>query len=239
MGGNERSISIRRNFFGLNGLVRKIRHRSNDIINRVWDGKDWRNERFLRGRNSIAGKDVSYREDGLCVAELLLDGEVSSGSLSCHSQSATPFCQTEQEEERSEAEGRETEGPGYPRVPSLGPPRDPPARQQPQISSFSSSCTQPALDLIACFVLLLLLLHLSLSSFFFLLPLLASVLLAFALFLRLPCLLPLVPGNETFVRGYERTSRGELGEAGPRIDLMRIIPALIAKTQRMVQAVLV
>lgn len=80
---------------------------------------------------------------------------------------------------------------------------------------------------------------LSLSSFFFLLPLLASVLLAFALFLRLPCLLPLVPGNETFVRGYERTSRGELGEAGPRIDLMRIIPALIAKTQRMVQAVLV
>lgn len=163
MGGNERSISIRRNFFGLNGLVRKIRHRSNDIINRVWDGKDWRNERFLRGRNSIAGKDVSYREDGLCVAELLLDGEVSSGSLSCHSQSATPFCQTEQEEERSEAEGRGTEGPGYPRVPSLGPPRDPPARQQPQISSFSSSCTQPALDLIACFVLLLLLLHLSLS----------------------------------------------------------------------------
>lgn len=137
--------------------LRKIRHRSNDIIKRVWDERIG----FLRGRNSIAGKDVSYREDGLCVAEVL-DGEVSSGSLSCHSQSATPFCQTEQEE-RSEAESRGTEGPGYPRVPSLGPPRDPPARQQPQISSFSSSCTQPALDLIACFVLLLLLLHFFLS----------------------------------------------------------------------------
>lgn len=65
-------------------------------------------ESFLRGRNSRGGKDVSYREDGLCVAELL-DGEVSSGSLSCHSQSATSFCQRkrkrerERERERSEA----------------------------------------------------------------------------------------------------------------------------------------
>lgn len=53
---------------------------------------------------------MSYREeDGLCVAEVV-DGEVSSGSLSCHSQSATPFCQTREQEGRSEAESRGTRG---------------------------------------------------------------------------------------------------------------------------------
>lgn len=59
----------------------------------------------------------------------------------------------------------EAEGPGYPGVPSLGPPRDLPARQEPRISSFSASCTQPALDLIACFVLLLLTFHFHVSFF--------------------------------------------------------------------------
>lgn len=66
---------------------------------------------------------MSYREDGLCVVKLL-DVEVSSGSLSCHSQSATPFCETEGKESGGKQGG--TEGPGYPRVPSLGTPRDPP-----------------------------------------------------------------------------------------------------------------
>lgn len=75
--------------------------------------KDSTNERFLRGRNSIAGKDVSYREDGLCVAELV-DGEVSSGSLSCHSQSATPFCQTEGKESGGkQGEQRVLGNPGF------------------------------------------------------------------------------------------------------------------------------
>lgn len=76
--------------------------------------KDSTNERFLRGRNSIAGKDVSYREDGLCVAELL-DGEVSSGSLGWHSQSATPFCQTEGKESGGKQGGQRVLGtPGFP-----------------------------------------------------------------------------------------------------------------------------
>lgn len=40
-----------------------------------------------------------------------LDGEVSSGSLSCHSQSATPFCEREKEERRRKEEaGRREEG---------------------------------------------------------------------------------------------------------------------------------
>ena len=96
---------------------------------------------------------MSYREDGLCVAELL-DGEVSSGSLSCHSQSATPFCQTEGKERGEERIARgirgggvEAEGPGYRGVPSLAlvPPGIPRPVSSPRISSFSSSCcTQPA-----------------------------------------------------------------------------------------------
>lgn len=62
--------------------------------------------------------------------------------------------------------------------------------------------------------------------------------LPFFLLLRSSFVFPVCP-SQAMRRGYERTSRGELGEPGPRIDLMRIIPALIAKTQRMVQAVLV
>lgn len=132
---------------------------------------------------------MSYREeDGLCVAEVV-DGEVSSGSLSCHSQSATPFCQTREQEGRSEAESRGTRGSW---VPQGSLPWSPQGSPGPSTAAdfqfFFSSCTQPALDLIACFVLLLLL-HLFLflsfcSFFFFLLPFLfASILLAFALLL--------------------------------------------------------
>lgn len=105
---------------------------------------------------------------------------------------------------------------------SFGPSR------KPQISSFSSSCTQPALDLIAYPVFLLipdfpallgpsslLILRLCFSFLFLLSSSLRS------------------PRREKLV-----ASGSEPGERGSRIDLMRIIPALIAKAHGMVQAVL-
>lgn len=57
-----------------------------------------------------------------------LDGEVSSGSLSCHSQSATPFCRTREERKEEERDERRVEEGGRrtlrytPELPSLGPP---------------------------------------------------------------------------------------------------------------------
>lgn len=160
-----------------------------------------------------------------------LDGEVSSGSLSCHSQSATPFCQIEGREKggragrKKDRRGRvDAEGPTIPQscLPSVLPFRDPPARQEPQISSFSSSCAQPTLDLIACPVLFLVPdspLHLFSSVFLSTLYLLSS-------FFRAPLRPPVF-----------LASRSQPGE--PRIDLMRIIPALIAEAHGMIQAVLV
>jgi len=113
-----------------------------------------------------------------------------------------------------------------------GLPLDPPRAQgssgpsrEPQISSFSSSCTQPALDLIAYPILL---------------PLLAPDFSAPSL-LRLFPIFPLSPFfSELLPSRSPRTEvASERGERESRIDLMRIIPALIAGTHGMVQAVLV
>lgn len=115
-----------------------------------------------------------------------------------------------------------TEGtPGTLGFPPLIPPGISRSVNSPRISSFSSNCTQPALDLIACFNLLLLLILLSLP------PLDPS----------LPCLLLLLlaPLHPSFSYRDVCKSREENWKR-PRINLMRIIPALIAKPQRMVQA---
>lgn len=101
---------------------------------------------------------------------------------------------------------------------------DPPAPvKSPQISSFSSSCTQPALDLIAYPVAP----FPPVFSFSFSAPLLSPT------FFFAP--------SSAHRHRLSRRGRGIAGksrkpvEVGPRIDLMRIIPALIAKAHGMVQ----
>lgn len=126
--------------------------------------------------------------------------------------------------ERRKRDGGRKEGHGGPYGTPELPPLDPllswdhPAGQEPQISSFSSSCTQPALDLIACPILLLA----SDFSAAFLFRFLARSL---SLFLFLPSsFLSTILAEQKLI-----ASRSEPRERGPKIDLMRIIPALIAK----------
>lgn len=155
------------------------------------------------------------------MARQLYD-EVSSGSLSCHSQSATPFCRTGgREEGGSGTEGgrKDTEGPTVPQsclssIPPL--PRSSGRSRATDFQFFfelhatssrsnSSLRPSPRLRLLRSF------------SLSFSCPRITSVPLSSEL-------LSVSDREQKLV-----ASRSKPRERGPRIDLMRIIPALIAK----------
>lgn len=148
-----------------------------------------------------------------------LDGEVSSGSLSCHSQSATPFCRREgREKGGSGTEGgrKDTEGPTVP--PELPLPDPPLSRSSGRsratdfqfffelhaTSSRSNSLPRPP-------------------------PRLPRLLRSFSLSLSCPLFISVPPPSALLSRSSRTEVGSEPRERGPKIDLMRIIPALIAK----------